>query len=741
MLSSDIQIGATTQGTTFPDIIINCVNGVAEGAIQGFAQLVHDPAALRDSVTGLAKAQHPRRFADGVLLRRFQTDQLDRVWNFGLNLSLTPTCPLPWTMVEATVKSMQGPNSWEFNIMRTLDFIGRNYLRIQLPEINTTLLNTSSDGQITADNTYLGAWHRDLIPRLVQQVSFYPRTNGHKLFEYTGYDIYVHNILFGNCKKEMNDLLSGEDRFELCYDPYRIDGSAMGVASFRAVDEISKYGVSGSPVFPPNPPSTTGPIAMTSIGGSNRQDGFADSYQLSLGMTTQDFRTMYRNNVWYEAPIARNYFCKHSCHSRRMYHVSQIISIPLDILPFGYSIASALPSASISGECGFIKVSVYSNWLDRAFYLTKVKDIPDLHPLVNHTHFVVNDIATSGDKVATGDIYLGWVNDRSLGRFGDTTFTAGAIDATDRDDVKYAVPNSILGKVGNENLEGVIPSIIGQKGVNPRTDLTGFNAARVGVQKYTAAGTGTQAARMFPITSNDYNRVPANLYAVDPNNSSDISEIQSDFTVPLSTVDAQYAAILSGRISVKLLQTGFQTLPCVREFLVKLPNIYITTEWQDTVKQPDNSSFQINNDLYIQAVIVWIIPEDSLGTESMRLYPCHLINREMPPIPGIKIQNEQGQGTAIYTWDQLNLVHPAQIDKNALIENMGIITFTPELAANQFPYAYYDTNISGYIQGTFLTGDGEYQQPFNFRRGKIHFVVVGINGVANVNLNMYRLIF
>jgi hypothetical protein len=631
--------------------------------------------------------------------------------------------------------------------MRTLDFIGRNYLRIQLPEINTSIINVG-EKPITAENTFLGAWHRDLIPRLVQQVSFYPRTNGHKLFEYTGYDIYVHNILFGNCKKEMNDLLAGEDRFELCYDPYRIDGSAMGVASFRAVDNVAKYGVGGKPVYPPDEPvdedaGTT--ITMSPIGELQGEDGFADTYRASFGMSTTDFKTMYRNNVWYEAPIARNYFCKHSCHSRRMYHVSQIVSIPLDILPFGYSIASALPSASISGECGFIKVTVYSNWLDRAFYLTRVKDIPDLHPLVNHTHFVAGDVTTSGDKVAAGDIYVNWVNDRSLGRFGDTAFNKAKFDL-ERDNVKYAVANSILGKVGAENLEGVIPTIIGdaKSAKYERDDLAGaFGASRVGVSKYTASGTGANKGRMFPIFPSDFGSRISSPYAVDPNNPRDISDVQTDYTIPMSLVDQQYAAVLSSKLSVKLLQTGFQTLPCVREFLVKLPNIYITTEWQDTVKLPDNSTFQINNDLYIQAIIVWIVPEDSFGTESMRLYPCHLINREMPPIPGIKIQNEQGQGTAVYTWDQLNLVHPAQIDKNALIENMGIITFTPELAANQFPYAYYDTNISGYIQGTFLTGDVEYStnQPFNFRRGKIHFVVVGINGVANVNLNMYRLIF
>jgi len=35
MLSPTTQIGATTQGTTMADIIINNINGVADGIIQG----------------------------------------------------------------------------------------------------------------------------------------------------------------------------------------------------------------------------------------------------------------------------------------------------------------------------------------------------------------------------------------------------------------------------------------------------------------------------------------------------------------------------------------------------------------------------------------------------------------------------------------------------------------------------------------------------------------------------------
>ena len=88
--------------------------------------------------------------------------------------------------------------------MRIIDFIGRNYVRIVLPEVDTS---TIRDNAVVANpslyltdkrHMYLGSWHRDLIPRIINKVSFYPRQNAHKLFEYSGYDIYIYNILFTN---------------------------------------------------------------------------------------------------------------------------------------------------------------------------------------------------------------------------------------------------------------------------------------------------------------------------------------------------------------------------------------------------------------------------------------------------------------------------------------------------------------------------------------------------------------
>jgi hypothetical protein len=107
MLSDTTQIGATTQGTTFADIIINNIVAVADGMMAGFAQFVHDPKALKDTVSAFAKTQIPKRFPDAVILRRIELQNLDDIWRFPLNMAVPNTCPIPWTVLESTIRTQQ----------------------------------------------------------------------------------------------------------------------------------------------------------------------------------------------------------------------------------------------------------------------------------------------------------------------------------------------------------------------------------------------------------------------------------------------------------------------------------------------------------------------------------------------------------------------------------------------------------------------------------------------------------
>ena len=127
----------------------------------------------------------------------------------------------------------------------------------------------------------------------------------------------------------------------------------------------------------------------------------------------------------------------------------------------------------------------------------------------------------------------------------------------------------------------------------------------------------------------------------------------------------------------------------------------------------------------------------------MRVYPCHMIDHELPLIAGLRLINEQSQGTTIYDWSMLNVVNPAQMNLNPLIENMGLISFSPSLTANTLPLAYYDSNISGYLKCDLKTGESgtNIGTAVNLKQGYIKIITIGVIGVASVNLNLFRLVF
>ena len=96
---TDIKLGSTTTGTTFPDVIINTVEGCATNRIAGFAQIVHNPRELKTVVDALSQAEVPSVFADAVMLRRQELQQINDAWDFPLASCVPNTCPLPWTVI------------------------------------------------------------------------------------------------------------------------------------------------------------------------------------------------------------------------------------------------------------------------------------------------------------------------------------------------------------------------------------------------------------------------------------------------------------------------------------------------------------------------------------------------------------------------------------------------------------------------------------------------------------------
>lgn len=753
MLPTNRQLGSTDLGTSFPDIIMNNVCAVSDGQVTGFQSFLHDPKALKEYIETIGKMAVPKRFIEAVTARRVATNNINSTWRCPLNLQTPLTCPMPWTVIEANQNSAT-ETTIEYQLMRTIDFIGRNYIRIELPTVDTTQITMGTgknNGPNMEDPTqmFLGAWQRDLVPRIISEVAFYPRSCQHKLFVYTGYDIAVHNIIFGNANKEMNDLMAGEDKFELAYDPYRVDGSALGQASFKGVDVYQEY----MPTFQNGNQTQYVRVPKT----ENVPDGFTDFFQIDTTMDLAEFQNTYRKNVWYEAPVAVPYDCRHSIHSRRFVHQKTVIIVPLDVLPFGYSIESSLPTAALAGDCGYISITRHSNWFDRAFYLTRLSDIPSLHPIAQHKHYqpgdlvkgtVVNRNGQQSEiglvKIDGNDRRIGWVNERSVEQFGNPEFHTKV--QTESEDLldHTRQPDSVIGKPVNE-MEGVIPmstrprfnETYNQYGGNygPNNYGIGYNGETNGVYN-TAKNFGTKPVNNFFNREQTYQRGQQNTLL-------NFEEQGKELLLVPSKVNSQWAHIQSLAINIKLLQVGYVTLPSMKQLLTKLPNIYLTTEWNDTDVNITQQEFNINNDLYIMALLFWFIPEDSYGIESLRLYAHQKNDTEAPIIAGLHMQNEQSQGKILYSWDMLNLQTPAHMGLKPLLSNMGIVSFTPLMVPNQFPYAIYDSNLSGYITCKFVAPESTsgYNDFINMRRGKLKVVSIGINGVALVNLSLFRLVF
>jgi hypothetical protein len=736
MLAPNRQLGSTDLGTSFPDIIMNNVCAVSDGQITGFQAFLHDPKSLKETVDQIGKMSIPKRFIEAVTARRVATNAINSTWRCPLNLQTPLTCPMPWTVIEANQNSAT-ETTVEYQIMRTIDFIGRNYIRIELPTVDTTQITMGTGingGPNMQDPTqmFLGAWHRDLVPRIISEVAFYPRSCQHKLFVYTGYDIAVHNIIFGNANKEMNDLMAGEDKFELGYDPYRVDGTALGQASFKGIDVYQEY----------TPVSTnmnqTQYVRVPKI--DNVPDGFTDYFQIDVSMDLAEFQNTYRRNVWYEAPVAIPYDCRHSIHSRRFVHQKSVIIIPLDVLPFGYSIESSLPTAALAGDCGYISITRHSNWFDRSFYLTRLSDIPSIHPIAQHKHYVNGDVVEatvptqngtlikSGfTKIDSSDERIGWVNPRTVQQFGNPEFSTqvGSEDEQMLGNIRQE--GAVIGKPINE-MEGVIP-------MNNKPKFNNLSETSAGYYNQ-AQAFGGKTNKQFYNQANTYNQI---------NNGSLLSfeEAGKELLLVPSKVNSQWAQIIALQINIKLLQVGYVTMPAIKQLLTKLPNIYLTTEWADSDVNITQQQFNINNDLYIMALLFWFIPEDSFGIESLRMYPHQKNNTEAPVIAGLHMQNEQSQGKILYSWDMLNLQTPAHMGLKPLLSNMGIVSFTPMMIPNQMPYAIYDQNLSGYITCKFenpesTTGHNDF---INMRRGKLKVISIGINGTALVNLSLFRLVF
>ena len=105
MFGHNQTLGSTDIGTSFSDIIINNVCSVSDGQVNGFESFLHDPKSLKETVDQIGKMSIPKRFIEAVTARRVATNSINTTWRCPLNLQTPLTCPIPWTIIEASQTS------------------------------------------------------------------------------------------------------------------------------------------------------------------------------------------------------------------------------------------------------------------------------------------------------------------------------------------------------------------------------------------------------------------------------------------------------------------------------------------------------------------------------------------------------------------------------------------------------------------------------------------------------------
>lgn len=741
-------IGATRAQVTFPDLIINNVSLVADGAQQGFENIVHNPRQLIQETVDFSAIQIPSKLADAVSLRNKYTKIIAEKFNFPFCSTLINSVPTPWTLFETAIDT-ESDMKYTYNFSRIPDFIGKNYLHFELPKVDLpstlppTIQDLNNPNVQIPKNRFLGAWHNDLIPRIIKEVIIKNKQASYDLYTYTGYDIWMYNLFFNQHQQNMSDVLCGQDNFELVYDPF--DFSNIINPYYQYNNRVILNGVS-----------------------------VTDEYY-------------YINGKYYENPVMRNTVkVGHSIHERRAVHEAYVISVPMDILPFGSTMMTSVPTAALATECGYITFTFYNDWFNRAFYLVNTavtgKSVVSA-PSAEYTTY-------SGSYEVYNSILPTNVAPIGIGTTINTTTKAdqlGAVSLTGLSLLAKAAPSEAAGGTSGLNLPIQLdntyvglsmspynmqsikvdnifeaPELGGNINVPRAASMTASNIAihesidtinnvMLDTGRATPPNPMSVTSNMVSARVNEYNPIPPivdtvwnmNWYLYSPSNIRS-NESQSSF-------ESLYAK----KFRISLLQTGYTLLTQIKNVLTKFPVIFINTTWNTQIFDVAalGNKVNISNDSYIQAIAFVFIPIEK-NIEFLRVYPHQLSKPELPMLHRLVLQTDNNQGETICDWPMLNKIIPFQAGMDCLPQNVGLFTFAPTLEKNNFPLAFYDTNFYGEIKLQFkvdtatpspysyIDANGQAQSRLvNLKQGNVYITSIGINGLVILNLQFNRLIF
>lgn len=736
---SNLIIGANSASTSMADVIQTACNISSTGRVPSYLNTVHQTFQLNHFIEQEMLNINNTNFAAGLRSGKMLHQNIDSIWCNPFNCTISPTVPMPMTLVTAPKRMLQTQFDHEFQFTKTQDYLNQCVLRLILPPLDASRIsscpnNLGVDDRSTPD-MYLLAWHHDLVPRIINTIRLYSRQSTHRIMEYTGKDIWIHNMLFGAENREINDLMAGEDKFELTYDPYRVDSSAMGAVPYRGVNEFTKYVT-----------TATGHQQIWAVkptaDNSTTQEGFIQFYERMDDIDSVTFRNTYVTNRWHEAPVAVSYDPRRPLQSRAKYHESRVILIPLTILPIGSSIEASITTGALTGDCGYISVSIYDNWVKRAIYATNLKDIQPPDFLPNHQHYEEGDMGADGNPIAADDERLGWVNPDSKSRQSYSRKGLGGEGepkTRDVDDFSRG-PNSYVGFGGMDLLANHIPVNAYPTNV---TDTITDDKNWIYKENRLNPGANFTLTKGYRLRDPETGLTMKSIDDIDVVNKfiSSLDEIKQNGM--RSNAALTYYNELTAQLEVQMIQVCFMSLPILREAMIRLPRILITLEYKDNQMNLNTDKMDIPTDIYITGIAMTVCPIDTNGVESYRVFPPDMVKYTEPLISGVRVCTEQNQGYTTYSWDMLNLFHPSFMGIKPLMSNVGLITFSPNLPSNQNPYAFYDPTILGKITLEIVDKNGSSldMNKVNIKTGSILVTTIGINGLVLAKMSMFKMVF
>lgn len=755
-MTENINIGASSATVTFPDLIINAVTTVAGGAQQGFENVVFNPRQLIQQTNTFSSLPEAKKLTEAIAFRNKYTRVISENYSFPFCSSLINAVPTPWGLYQTTIYN-EASGMYVYNISRIPEFVGKQYLYFKLPSVDLSVLpKTITDiNEPTIEvpsNRFLGAWHNDLVTKIIKNVIIRNRSSSFEIFSYSGVDIWLHNMIFNGSKSKMQEMLTGQDSFELVYDPF----------DFSNI--INPY--------------------------------YQNNSKLVINNVSVNDEFKYVYGQYYENPVMRNIAkTGHSIHERRVKHEAYMLSIPLDILPIGSTLQNSIPTAALGNESGFITIEIFDDWFNRAFYLVNTAvSGAKLDP----SHTLSDDYTTYSGNL---DVYNAVLPKMTTGTALDISSSIQTNDKADKVGAVALTGLSLLydnaGKTvtnGTANLS--LPVTIDS--TYAPFEAEKFSAQQIKIaSKYDSTSTSTgnvvmpgartvdngymihetndtliqDRSRLLEddpvqtrVTAPQSSHVPADImrnlsrgvYAVPPGPSDTCWNgnwyIYAPRDLKSKTGPVNFYDNYKSKYSIALLQAGYYMLQQIKDILTKYPAIFITTTWNTQEVDVERiNEFKISNDAYIQAIAFTFVAQEK-GQDYMRVYPHQLVNPELPMLSKMSLYTDTQQGSTISDWTILNKINPYHGGISPLPQNVGIFTFPPVLTEANFPLAFYDMNIYGALTVKIYSSDSEkyvyydklgtqVTKASNLKRGKLLVTSIGSNGIVILNLALNRLVF